>query len=88
MKVKTGYILRKIAGHYVVLPSGARTVEFVGVITLNDSGAFLWENMNEDVTEEGLLEKLMTEYSIDRETALQDVQNFVALLEKNSLLDT
>ena len=87
MKVKTGYILRSIAGHHVVLPSGARTVEFVGVMTLNDTGAFLWETMCEDVTTETLLGKLVREYDVDTGTARQDIEDFIAALKDNDLLD-
>ena len=41
MKVKDGFVLRAIAGSNIVVPVGAATAQFNGMITLNDSGAFL-----------------------------------------------
>jgi len=87
MKVKSGYMLREIAGHYVIIPLGSRTVEFTGVITLNEMGAFLWKNMESETTEDELMEKVTAEYKVDAETAKQDMQEFIKILEDNSLLE-
>ena len=87
MIIKSGYMLRTVADHHVVIPIGARTVDFTGVITLNSTGAFLWENLSGGITEDGLVEKLRAEYGIDSATALSDVSDFIKVLEDNDLLE-
>ena len=44
MKLKDGFILRTVAGETVVLPTGGVT-DFDMMITLNDTGKFLWERL-------------------------------------------
>jgi len=80
-------MLREIAGHHVVFPLGSRTVEFTGVITLNASGAFLWESLAADITEDELLKLFMAEYAVDEDTARNDLQEFLGIVRENNLLD-
>ena len=47
MKLKDGFILRTVAGETVVLPAGGVT-DFDMMITLNDTGRFLWELLEKD----------------------------------------
>ena len=84
MKLKEGFILRQIAGDTVVLPSGDLNIN--AMITLNHTGAFLWQKMEQEVSAEELEQALIAEYSIDLETARKAVASFVAQLEKNEFL--
>lgn len=43
MKIKEGYLLREVAGSNIVVPIGEGELNFSGVITLNDVGAFSGE---------------------------------------------
>ena len=45
MKLKEGFILRTVAGETVALPTGGLT-NFDMMITLNDTGRFLWEKLS------------------------------------------
>lgn len=45
MKIKEGYLLREVAGSNIVVPIGEGELNFSGVITLNDVGAFFWRNL-------------------------------------------
>ena len=42
IKIKEGFLLRKVAGDHVVVPVGEAGKVFHGMIRLNDTGAFLW----------------------------------------------
>ena len=59
MKIKSDFMLREVAGYYVVVPVGSGALDFNGVINLNESGATLWKAMENDITEEGLVDVLM-----------------------------
>ncbi len=86
MRIKDGFALKTIAGTNVVVPLGDNTVTFRAVVTLNDSGAFLWRKLIEDTTEEALLKAMMTEYAVDEETARADISEFLENLKKANML--
>ena len=50
MKIKEGFLLREVAGKYVVVPLGAQSVDFRCLITLNEAGTFLWRLMETETT--------------------------------------
>ncbi len=87
MKIENGFVLKEIAGSYVVAPTGAKIVDFSAMITLNETGAFLWKCLEEDLTEEELAAKLGEEYEVDFDTALCDVLEFVKILKDKKVLN-
>ena len=86
MKVKQGFMLRAIAGNYVVVPVGKAAVDFNGIITLNETGAFLWEQLVHEVTLETLLSKMIDTYEVSMEQATNDLKSFLKILEEANLL--
>ncbi len=87
MKIRDGFMLREVAGQWVVVPLGERVVEFNGIMTLSESGALLWKVLEKDVLEEELVQAVLKEYSIDAETAKKDVQEFIGTIRKKDLLE-
>lgn len=85
MKLKDGFILRSVAGQSVVLPTGG-DLDLNMMITLNDTGAFLWEKLENETTEENLVIALLAEYDVDEATAKAAVAAFVEKLENNGFL--
>ena len=87
MKIKEGFILREVAGSNIVVPVGDRCASFNGMITLNDTGAFLWSQLSTDKTEDELLGAMLSEYDVSENVARNDISAFVANLKKNELID-
>lgn len=87
MKVKKDFIARKVGDSDIVVATGKAVKHFNGYITLNETGRFLWDLLAKDVAEEALVEKLLEEYDVDRETAARDVKNFLGVLESNGILE-
>ncbi|AUG57179.1 PqqD family protein [Acetivibrio saccincola] len=87
MKIKSGYIMREVADNYVVVPTGQATVDFNGMITLNETGAFLWEQLAEEKNLEELVENFTKEYDVDEATARKDIMEFVEKLKDADLID-
>ncbi len=85
MKIKEGFLLRKIAGQNVVLPTGG-DLDLNMMITLNDTGAFLWEQLQEEADEAALVQALLKEYDVTEETAAKAVAAFAEKLKKNNFL--
>lgn len=86
MKLKDGFVLRQVAGEYVAIPSGEQ-VDLNRMITLNATGAFLWEHLAEESTPEALSEALQAEYDVDAATAAVAVSSFLDKLKDHELLD-
>ena len=85
MRIKEGYLLHQISGQTVVLPSGGE-LDLNVMITLNETGAFLWEHMQNETDEETLVKALLGEYDVDGETARKCVAAFVEKLRNHDFL--
>ena len=82
MKIKNGFVLRQLADTWVVLPLLSRSVNFNGMLTLNETGAFLWHLLEKGSDTEALVRALCDEYEVTEETALADVETFLATLRE------
>ena len=85
MQLKEGFILRTVAGETVVVPTGAQ-LQTNMMITLNETGKFLWERLEKGADEEALVAALLGEYDVDEERARISVQAFVKKLSENGFL--
>ncbi len=84
MKIKDGYILRKVADRYVAISVGAENEG--RVVKTNATGAFLWELLKNDTDAETLTKALVERYQIDETTAKNAVDGFIESLRKEDLL--
>lgn len=75
MKIKEGFYLREICGEKAISPEGDKNVNFSKLIAVNDTAAWLWENLaGKEFDAEMLADMLTGQYDVDRETALRDSQ--------------
>ena len=86
MKLKTGFLLRRIAGQNVVIPAD-RELNLNLMITLNDTGAFLWERLQNETDEAALTAALLKEYDVDEKTAAASVAAFVEKVRKQNFME-
>lgn len=87
MKIKNGFAKREIAGSYIVVPVGKEASEFNGMITLNESGSFFWDCLQNDTTFDDAIEKTTSEYDVEKSRAEEDLKKFITMLKENNLLD-
>jgi hypothetical protein len=87
MKIKDNFILRKVADSYVVVPVGKLTLDFNGIITLNETGAFLFELLQKGAEREELIERLLAEYEVTPERAAADVDVFIEKVKSSDVLE-
>ena len=86
MKLKSGLILRQIAGENVVLSVGSE-VNLGGMLTLNDTGVTLWKCLETGAELPDLTAALLAEYDVDEQTASAHVEVYVAKLKELGLID-
>lgn len=87
MKIKKGFILRNVGGENVVVPVGARSKDFHGMINLNETGAFLWKFFTEDHTKEEAVAALCNEYEATVAQVEEDVVRFMNVLKTNGFCE-
>lgn len=86
MKIKSGFMLYEVAGSYVVVPAGDEPLDFNGMVTLNETGAFLWKQLEQGCDQARLVEALLEKYEVSREQAQQSVDRFVAEIQENGFV--
>lgn len=78
--------MREVAGSSVVIPLGKSAVDFNGMITLSETGAFLWKKLEQGSNENELVAALLEEYEIDEATAKNDTEAFLKKLRDAELV--
>lgn len=87
MKLREGFALRQVADTWVVMPLGRTSVDFNGMLTLNDTGAVLWQALEKGGDREALVDALVAEYDVTRDVVLADVDAFLAKLKDAQCLE-
>ena len=77
MKRNPGFLMRQVAGRYVLAPVGDTVKTFSGMITMNATGKFLWELLEQDQTVDSLAQALVDNYEVELEKAKADVTNYL-----------
>jgi hypothetical protein len=79
MKIIEGFRLRDVMGQATVIGEGVNQVNFNKLITLNNSAAFLWKQVEgKEFDDTTLADLLVEEYGIDRELAEKDSKAIAA----------
>jgi len=87
MKIKENFHLRKVAGTWAVLPTGEATLDFNGILTLNESGYMLWQLLEKGCTREDMAKALTEEYEVSFEEALADSDAFIQKLTEAKCIE-
>jgi len=78
MKIKKGFRLRSVCGENVVVAEGIENIDFSRIISMNDSAAYLWNNVQETSFDvESLAKLLLEEYEVDEATARHDAGQII-----------
>ena len=78
MKIKKGFNLRDICGEQIIVAEGKENIGFSNIISMNETAAFLWQQViDKTFTEETLVDILTENYEVDRKTAQNDVEELV-----------
>ena len=72
------FLLKEIAGDYMLIARGAATIDFSSVVLFNETGVFLWQNMEDYRTAEELSDLLAAKFEAPADTVLADTCAFLA----------
>ena len=86
MKLKSGFVLKEMAGECIVVSVDAK-LDLNGVITLNETAKTIWLCLEKGAEKEELVKALLEEYDVDEERASGAVENFVGKLKELDFLE-
>jgi len=73
MKIKEGFVLRPLGKEYIVLGEGISQVDFNKMVTLNETAAYLWKEVDgKEFTTDTLKALLLEKYDVSEEIAAKD----------------
>lgn len=87
MKIKSGFMTRQIGDKIVGIAVGERSLEFNGMINLNETGQFIWKCLESDTDINEVTDKVVKEYNIDKDTASKAVCAFIDELKKYNFIE-
>lgn len=86
MKIKDGFILKAVAGNYVVIAL-EESLDFNKVITVNEVGALIWEKLNDGMERKDIISHIAKEYNVDEETVSADFDEFILSLRESNIIE-
>ena len=88
MKIKNGFELRDVCGENVIIAHGVENIDFTKVITLNESAALIWQQVEgKDFTEDDVVKFLLDEYEVEESQVQTDVKNLLESWVKAGLVE-
>lgn len=86
MRVEKEFVLREIAGDYIIIPTGKTVLEFNGLVTVNEVGVSLWKMLQQEVTFEELVAGILEEYDVEENVAREDIREFLDKIIESGIL--
>lgn len=87
MKILKRLVKRNIAGDVILVPVGDASLDIKGLITLNETGEFIWDSLESAKDAEDLANMLAAEYDVDAATAAKDTNDFLAKLKELGIVE-
>ena len=75
------FIKRKIGTQYVIVAVGAATKKFNGMISVNGTGSFIWDQLEKDISLDELVRAMTENYDVDIETATAHATELLSTLK-------
>ena len=86
MKREEGYLLKKIADEYVLVPVGERAEEVNEVFTFTETAAYIYEHAEEAADIQELICIASRGYNVPESVVAEDVEEVVSFMKKKGLL--
>ena len=87
MKRKADFMMQNVGGENLLVPLGTQVMDLNGLITLNDTAAYVWELLAEEHSLDELAGAVVEQFDVDPESAHVDVQTFVDEITRLGLLE-
>ena len=81
-------VMRKIAGDLFLVPITGKLADMQRIFTLNPVGEFIWQGLDAQKSLNDIRDDLVSNFNVNKETAMADIEEFVSeLLEANLITE-
>lgn len=87
MRARRNIEIRQIAGENLLIPVAENAGMVNGLMVLSESGALLWDRLQQETDRQALIDCLLAEYEVDEARAEADVDAFLRQLHEAKLLE-
>ena len=87
MRARRNIEIRQIAGENLLIPVAENAGMVNGLMVLSESGALLWDRLQQETDRQALIDCLLAEYEVDEARARADVDAFLRQLHEAKLLE-
>ena len=89
MKIKDGFEMQSVCGEYIIVPAGSENVDYSKIISLNETAAYLWENVvtKDSFTIDDMTALLLAEYEVEENVAREDCEMIVECWKEMELVE-
>ena len=87
MKAKAGFVLRNVVDEFILMPTGDNIGQFNGTVLLNEVSAFVWEKLQSQISRDELLQAVLDEYEVDKDTASKDLDALIETLRGYNVIE-
>lgn len=76
-KHKKKFVVRELGNELILVPITGKVAKMNEMFTMNETGKFIWENIDENTTTDDIVNLLTETFSVDETTARRDTENFI-----------
>jgi hypothetical protein len=87
VRLKVNFETMELDDEIVAIPTGNNSQLFHGVIKLNDTGAFILDLLQKDISEEEIIGHISEEYDASKEQIAADVHMYLEKFRSRGLLE-
>lgn len=87
MKIKKGFVIREVSGQIMVIATEEASLNFHGLIRLNQTGKFIWEAIERGLSIDEIALELSQAYKINLDVAKADTKLFIKKMQEEGFFD-
>ena len=88
MILSKDYEIIDITGEVLAIPVGSKAEISKDIFSFSNAAAFLLKELKEHRSEQQLVDCLVEQYDVDRQTAIMDVKRFISSIVEIGLIET
>ncbi len=87
MKIKSGFMKRKIGDKYLVVTTGDLSREKSMFIELNDTSSYIWDLIERGVSAEDIPMRLCKRYSVSLAKSKEDTEKLITAMKEAGIFE-
>ena len=87
IEAKKNFVARSVNNELVLVPLKNQVADMTALFNLNEVGQFIWNEIQEGITFDSLVEKIVSAYDVEKDIAKEDLQSFLSELSTFLLKD-